>query len=208
MKVYSPHTTARAVAVAAALALGVALGCGPATAGIDGTNSVVDNGHRTVQAISEDTRINFVPPLDGSPLTREWFHDGRAAFHVSGPGAKDWHGHITIGYMVGFPATVSGKLTFQYETPGLELDITTPPSLNIKDLLPRAGIEIDVGPGPGIQTIEAAGGDVSGTDGFIKLSGFHGTVTGVLGTTTIRPFVKVVSGDGDTVVAYGPLAQI
>lgn len=207
MKDSSRHT-ARGLAIAAALALGVALGCGPATAGVDGANSVVDHSQRTVQAISEDTRINFVPPLDGSPFTREWFHDGIAAFHISGPNAKDWHGHITIGYMVGFPATVSGKLTFQYETPGLELDVTTPPSLNFKDLLPRAGIEADVGLGPGIQTVEAAGGDISGADGYIKLSGFHGTVTGVLGTTTIRPFVKVVSGDGDTVVAYGPMSRI
>lgn len=207
MKDSSRHT-ARALAIAAALALGVALGCGPATAGVDGANSVVDHSQRTVQAISEDTRINFVPPLDGSPFTREWFHDGIAAFHIAGPNAKDWHGHITIGYMVGYPATVSGKLTFQYETPGLELDVTTPPSLNFKDLLPRAGIEADVGLGPGIQTVEAAGGDISGADGYIKLSGFHGTVTGVLGTTTIRPFVKVVSGDGDTVVAYGPMSRI
>jgi hypothetical protein len=208
MKDLSPRTTVRGCAVAAAIVLGVALGCGPATAGIDGTNSVVDHSKRTVQAISENTRISFVPPLDGSPFTREWFHDGRAAYHVSGPSASDWHGHITIGYMVGYPASIDGKLKFTYDTPGLELELTTPPALDFFDLLPRAGIEVDVGIGPGIKTVEAAGGDVSGTDGFIQMSGFHCTVTGVLGTTTIRPFVQVVSSDGDTVVAYGPISTI
>ncbi len=204
-----PHrTTVYALAAAATIALGVAVGTGPAVAAIDGVNSVVDHGQRTVQALSEDTRITAVQPMDGNPLTREWFHDGTAAFRISGPGAKDWHGHITVGYMVGYPATLDGKLKFEYKTPGLEFELTNPPALDFNDLVPRVGGEIDVGVGPGIKSVDAADGDVHGADGFIRLSGFHCTVTGVLGTTTIRPYVKVVSSDGDTVIAYGPTTKM
>lgn len=75
--------------------------------------------------------------------------------------------------------------------------------LKIDSLIPKAGVQLEAGFGPGIQTIECAGGDVSGTEGFIRLSGFHATITGVLGQTNIRPFVKLVSADGDTVITYG-----
>src|SRR5262245_14927718 len=95
---FRPRATARTVALAPALTVGLALGASPAAAGIDSTNSIVDRGSRTVEAIQSDTRISFVSPLDGNPLTREWFHDGRAEFRVSGPGSKDWSGRITLGY--------------------------------------------------------------------------------------------------------------
>ncbi|RDI67729.1 MspA family porin [Nocardia pseudobrasiliensis] len=205
------HTTQRALArttVAAAAAAGLIAGTGIADAGVDSANSIVDHSQRTVQAISEDTHINFVPPLDGNPLTREWFHNGRASYKVSGPEAEKWHGHITIGYMVGYPATLNGKIKFQYQTPGLELELGDTPKLDFFDLIPRLGVEVEVGFGPGIQSIDCAGGDVSGTEGFIQMSGFHGTVTGVIGQTTIRPYVKVVSDQGDTVITYGPLSTI
>ncbi|MFI5776492.1 MspA family porin [Nocardia sp. NPDC051570] len=206
------HRTQRALArttAAAAAAAGLIAGTGSAAAGVDGTNSIVDHSTRTVEAISEDTHINFVPPLDGNPLTREWFHNGRASFKVSGPDADKWHGHITIGYMVGFPATLSGKIKFEYTTPGLELELGGDGAkLDFFDLIPKVGVEMEVGFGPGIQTVDCAGGDISGVEGFIQMSGFHGTVTGVVGPTTIRPYVKVVSADGDTVITYGPTATI
>ncbi|MFF0490358.1 MspA family porin [Nocardia sp. NPDC004068] len=207
---YSKHTraTARTTAAAVAATFGVLAGLGTASAGVDGVAGIVDHGQRTVEAISEDTRIDFVAPLDGNPLTREWFHNGRASYRVSGPGAENWHGHITIGYMVGYPATLNGKIRFQYQTPGLELELGNDPKLDVFDLIPRVGVEVEAGFGPGIQTIECAGGDISGTEGFVQMSGFHGTVTGVLGTTTIRPFVKVVGASGDTVITYGPTSSI
>ncbi|MBF6176287.1 MspA family porin [Nocardia blacklockiae] len=198
----------RSLAAATAIAIGVALAGGTAGAGIDSASSIVDHGARTVEAIQADTRIDFVEPLDGNPLTREWFHQGRAGYRVSGPDAADWHGHITIGYMVGYPATLNGKIKFQYYTPGLGAELGTDPKLQVFDLIPQVGVEVEVGTGPGIQTIECAGGDISGSDGFIQMSGFHGTVTGVIGQTTIRPYVKVVSADGDTVFTYGPVWKI
>ena len=32
-----------------------------------------------------DTFLNGVFPLDRNRLTREWFHSGRAIYHVTGP---------------------------------------------------------------------------------------------------------------------------
>ncbi|MFH5207799.1 MspA family porin [Antrihabitans spumae] len=193
---------ALATVAAAALALG---NSGAASAAIDGSNSVVDfNGNR-IEAITADTFIQFVPPLDGNPLTREWFHNGRAAFKVEGPDAEDFEGTITIGYQVGYPATFDGSINFGWN-PEVEIEVggdsITP---TIGDIIPLPGFDMEVGFGPGIVDVPAAEGDISGTEGDIALSNFQGTVTGVLGVTSIRPYVKVVSAAGDTVVAYGPI---
>ncbi|WP_174557049.1 MspA family porin, partial [Nocardia jejuensis] len=51
-------------------------------------------------------------------------------------------------------------------------------------------------------------GGVGGKDGYIRMSGFHGSVTGVLGQVTIRPWVRIVSSNGDIVMTYGPLWTI
>lgn len=202
------RATARTMAIAAALTVGLALGTGYGAAGIDSSNSIQDRQDRTVEAIQSDTRIDFVAPLDGNPLTREWFHNGTAAYRVTGPHADDWSGHITLGYQVGYPATLDGKIRFQWSTPGLGLEVGNDPKITLSDLIPRIGIEIGVGFGPGIQTFEAAEGDISGADGFIRMSGLNATVTGVLGQVTVRPFVRIVSSNGDTVITYGPLWTI
>ncbi|WP_141717454.1 MspA family porin [Nocardia altamirensis] len=201
----------RLFAIATVVASGLALGTtGTATAVVDSSSNIIDQKNRSIEATQSDTRIDFVPPLDGNPLTREWFHQGEASFKVAGPNAEDWRGHITIGYQVGYPASLTGRLKFGYSTPDLGVDLGGDPGalLKLNGLLPRAGIEIEVGFGPGIQTVECAGGDISGAEGFIRMSGFHGTVTGVVGQTTIRPFVKVVSASGDYVITYGRLWTI
>ncbi|MBH0776399.1 MspA family porin [Nocardia bovistercoris] len=196
---------ARILAISSILAASLALGGGPASAAVDSSNSVVDSTGRAVEAVQADTRIDFVPPLDGNPLSREWFHDGTAAYKVTGPDAENWRGRVTIGYQVGYPATVGGRIRFEYSTPGLgvELGGSNGGLLKIDSLIPKAGVELDVGFGPGIQTFECAAGDISGPEGFIRLAGFHGSVTGVLGATNIRPFVRIVSAGGDTVITYG-----
>lgn len=206
----SRRTGLRMATFATVLATGIALASGTGAAAIDSSNSIVDRRDRTVEAIQKDTRIDFVPPLDGNPLTREWFHSGEAAYRITGPHAKDWSGHITIGYQVGYPATFNGKIMFRWLTPGLGLELggSDGPKLRVDSLIPQAGVELEVGFGPGIKTVECAGGDISGVDGFIRMSGFQGTVTGVLGQTTIRPFVRIVSSGGDTVVTYGRLWTI
>lgn len=191
-----------AVAMTAVMALG--FGSAAAGAGPDSSSQIIDNADRTVQAILSDTRIDFVPPLDGNALTREWFHSGRAGFTVSGNDAEQWTGHITLGYQVGYPATATGRIKFEYSTPGLGVEVGTDgPKLLMNQLIPQGGVELAVGFGPGIQTVEATGGDISGAGSFISVSGFHGTVSGVIGQTTIRPFVSVRSSSGDVVVTYG-----
>ncbi|MFI9403027.1 MspA family porin [Nocardia sp. NPDC052316] len=199
----------RMFAIATVVASGLALGIGTAGAVVDSSNQIIDQKDRSIEAIQSDTRIDFVPPLDGNALTREWFHNGEAAYKIAGPNAEDWRGHITIGYQVGYPATLTGRLKFNYSTPGLGVDLGSDgATLKLEGLIPRAGVELEVGFGPGIQTVECAGGDVSGAAGFLRMSGFHGTVTGVVGQTTIRPFVKVVSSSGDAVYTYGRLWSI
>src|SRR6476469_4316743 len=112
----------RAFILASVTASGLAFTTGTASAAIDRTSQIVDRQDRTVEAIQSDTRIDFVPPLDGNPLTREWFHNGEASYRVTGPNAQDWSGHITVGYQVGYPATLNGRIAFQWYTPDLGLD--------------------------------------------------------------------------------------
>ncbi|UFS97082.1 MspA family porin [Nocardia huaxiensis] len=193
----------RMLTVATAVTVGLALGNGPAWAEMDSTAHIVDGAGLTIEAIQQDTRIEFVPPLDGNPLTREWFHNGTAAFKISGPKADKFKGEITVGYQVGYPASLDGKLQFEWMTPGLELELSDGPTVTLDSLIPQAGVELEVGFGPGIESVEAATGEISGDEGFIRMHGFHGTVTGVLGQTNIRPFVTVTSENGDSVTTYG-----
>ncbi|WP_280395873.1 MspA family porin [Nocardia brasiliensis] len=198
----------RALVIAAVMASGLSLAT-TAVATVDSSSHIVDHNDRTVEAIQSDTRIDFVPPLDGNPLSREWFHHGRASFRISGPNADDWHGKIVIGYQVGFPATLDGKLKFNYSTPGLGVEFGTDgPLATLDDLIPQLGVELEVGFGPGIETVECTSAEISGSEGFVLMSGFHGTVTGVVGPTTIRPFVAVVGASGDAVYTYGRLWTI
>ncbi|MFI9508160.1 MspA family porin [Nocardia sp. NPDC052566] len=174
---------------------------------VDGTNQIVDTQQRTVRAVLFDTRIAAVPPLDGNPTTREWFHDGVVGFDISGPNADSWKGKITIGYQVGYPAALTGRLKFGYKTPGLGVNLggTGGPQFALTDLIPQGGIEAEVSIGPGIKEIAVATGEISGASGQVRIAGVHGTVSGVVGPANIRPFVSVTTPTGDTVVAYGPI---
>ena len=197
----------RAIAVSTVAAVGLVLAnSGAASAGIDGSAFVVDGSGTRIEAQTADTSISFVPPLDGNPLSREFFHSGRAGFVA----ADGFEGTITIGYQVGFPATADGRVYFKAQTPNLEVDfgdIFGVPGVDVllTDLIPVVGFEVGASFGPGIVSVDVATGSISGGSGSIAIGGIQGTVTGVLGQTSIRPYVKVVSGNGDTVVAYGPI---
>lgn len=207
----------RAVAVASVATAALALATnGTASAAVDRSDSVVDHGGNRIEAIISDTHINFVPPLDGNPITREFFHSGRAGFKVTGPDADKFKGKVTIGYQIGYPATLSGSVKVGYSTPQLEIDLV--PSIDeggvnvlptplITNLLPYAGAELSVGFGPGIVDVPAGSGEIYGNEGDIAMSNFHGTVTGVIGPTNIRPYVTVTSEAGDSVTTYGPIAS-
>ncbi|NMN96584.1 MspA family porin [Antrihabitans stalactiti] len=205
----------RAIAVSTVAAVGLVLAnSGAASAGIDGSAFVVDGSGTRIEAQTADTSVSFVPPLDGNPVSREFFHSGRAAFVA----ADGFEGTITIGYQVGFPATADGRVYFKAQTPNLEVDFGLGAFFDgdsktnglgvdvlLTDLIPVVGFEVGASFGPGIVSVDVASGSIKGGGGSIAIGGIQGTVTGVLGQTSIRPYVKVVSSNGDTVVAYGPI---
>ncbi len=167
---------------------------------------MVDGGGNTITVSQADTFINSVFPLDGSPLTREWFHNGRAIVEVTGPDADDFEGDITLGYQFGYPASLGGELTFNYTTPQLELGIDATGAGTggkFTDILPQAGASVTLEPGPGIADVEVGTGAASGARTEIQVANVHGTATNIAGNVSVRPYVKVVSSNGDTAVTYG-----
>jgi MspA len=183
------------------------VGAGTAHAGLDNELSVVDGKGRTMVIQQWDTFLNGVYPLDRNRLTREWFHSGRAIYHVTGGGADKFQGTLELGYQIGFPWSLGVGVNFSYTTPNFNLDqanpiaatfsITTPP------LLPGASISADLGNGPGIQEVATFSVDVGGPDGGVAVNNAHGTVTGAAGGVLLRPFARLISKDGDSVTTYG-----
>ncbi|MBY6314702.1 MspA family porin [Rhodococcus kroppenstedtii] len=190
----------RAAVVASAAVVGLVVGSGSASAAVDDSNSVVDGGGNTITVSQSDTFINSVFPLDGSPLTREWFHNGRAIVDVTGPDAEDFSGTVTIGYQVGYPASLGGELTFDYTTPGLSISSD---DFTLSDVLPQAGVGVTLEPGPGIETVEVASGAASGAHTEIQIANLHGTATNIAGNVSVRPYVQVVSDNGDVATTFG-----
>lgn len=193
---------AAVVALVAALGLGVT---SPASAQVNSSDQVIGGDGLTVRAIQSDTDIRFVPPLDGNMFTHEWFHSEVAGYSVTGPKAADWHGHISIGYLVGYPASFTGRLIFEWHTPSLAFAICPQCGPIIGDLIPQAGVDIGVGNGPGVVSVTTAQGDVQGAGGSVRVANLHGTVTGVVGQLNIRPFVTIVGPHGDSITTYGPV---
>lgn len=201
-----------AAVVAGASVVGLVLGTGTASAAVDSTNSVVDANGNLITVTLSDTFLNSVPPLDGNPLTREWFANGVAGWEVTGPDADDFEGTVAIGYQVGYPASLGGKVTFDYKTPGLDVGIDSDGSFgaDISGILPQAGFSAEIAPGPGIVDATAASGEIQGTSGdaagasgTIQIANAHGTATGILGNVRVRPYVSVTSSTGDVAVTYG-----
>ena len=194
------------VALIAALAALFA-GTGTAHAGLDNELSVLDGKGRTLVIQQWDTVLNGVFPLDRNRLTREWFHSGRAIYHVTGPGAADFAGTLELGYQIGFPWSLGVGINFSYTTPNINLDqtnvstgqlvVTSPP------LFPGASISADLGNGPGIQEVATFSVDVAGPEGAVAVSNAHGTVTGAAGGVLLRPFARLISKAGDSVTTYG-----
>ena len=85
------------------VSLGMFTGAGTAHAVLDNELSLVDGKGRTMVIQQWDTFLNGVYPLDRNRLTREWFHSGRAIYHVTGGGADKFQGTLELGYQIGFP---------------------------------------------------------------------------------------------------------
>ena len=211
------------VLVALIAALGMLfVGAGTSHAGLDNELSVVDGKGRTMVIQQWDTYLNGVYPLDRNRLTREWFHSGRALYHVTGPGAEGFAGTLELGYQIGFPWSLGVGINFSYTTPNINLDQTSistgllnvggNPVFGVDDatlsvtsppLFPGASISADLGNGPGIQEVATFSVDVGGPDGGVAVSNAHGTVTGAAGGVLLRPFARLISKDGDSVTTYG-----
>jgi hypothetical protein len=203
-----------AAAVAGASVVGLVLGTGTANAGVDASNTVVDADGNSITINLEDTFVNSVFPLDGNPLTREFFGNGRITYNVSGPTADDFEGTVKVGYQVGYPGSLGGEFTLSYSTP--QLEIGDGDAFTVSDILPQAAATATIAPGPGIIQAEGAiatvngsaditGGeqDASGTSGSVQVANVHGTATGILGNVRVRPYASLTSATGDTVVTYG-----
>jgi hypothetical protein len=196
------------VAVLAALFVST----GTSHAGLDNELSLVDGGGDTMTIQQWDTFLNGVYPLDRNRLTREWFHSGRAVYHVTGPNAGGFAGTLELGYQIGFPWSLGVGVNFSYTTPNINLDQTTIPFANpaggsllvtSPPLFPGVSITANLGNGPGIQEVATFSTDVTGPDGAVAVSNAHGTVTGAAGGVLLRPFARLISKAGDSVTTYG-----
>ena len=200
----------RALAALIAAVAGVLASTGTSHAGLDNELSLVDGGGDTMTIQQWDTFLNGVYPLDRNRLTREWFHSGKAVYHVTGPNASGFAGTLELGYQIGFPWSLGVGVNFSYTTPNLNLDQTTlfggvTPALVVTSppLFPGVSISADLGNGPGIQEVATFSTDVTGPDGAVAVSNAHGTVTGAAGGVLLRPFARLISKAGDAVTTYG-----
>ena len=198
------------VLVALIAALGALfVSTGTAHAGLDNELTLVDGQGDTMDIQQWDTFLNGVYPLDRNRLTREWFHSGRAIYHVTGPGAGQFAGTLELGYQIGFPWSLGVGVSFSYTTPNINLDQTQVvgpgPALVVTSpaLFPGVSITADLGNGPGIQEVATVSVDVSGPNGGVAVSNAHGTVTGAAGGVLLRPFARLISKAGDSVTTYG-----
>src|SRR6201993_391011 len=180
---------------------------GTAHAGLDNELTLVDGQGDTMDIQQWDTFLNGVFPLDRNRLTREWFHSGRAIYHVTGPNSSGFAGTLELGYQIGFPWSLGVGVNFSYTTPNINLDqtnvtagslvVTSPP------LFPGVAFTASLGNGPGIQEVTTFSVDVSGPNGGVAVSNAHGTVTGAAGGVLLRPFARLISKAGDSVTTYG-----
>ncbi|MFC4604543.1 MspA family porin [Rhodococcus kronopolitis] len=212
----------RAVAAAGVVVTGMVLGNGVAAAGVDNASSIVDAKGDTIEVIQGDTRIDAVAPLDSSPLSREFFHSGYAEARITGPAAADAVGSkLTFGYQVGYPAAVTGgsiqintpALGFEGEnTSGALIGVIPDESLLLDtenrtellgDIIPQQNFIVDLQPG-GITDVPLVKEKAfDGPAARIRIGGVHGAVSGAVGQTTLRPYARLETADGDIVMTYG-----
>ncbi len=82
----------------------------------------------------------------------------------------------------------------------MELTEATP---TLKGILPQATIGVELTPAPGIEEIVVAEGEFDGDFKEVQIANVHGAATGVIGPVSLRPFVRVITDNGDNVTTYG-----
>ncbi len=195
---------ARNAAVAGAAVFGLVLGAsGAASAEVNDQNRIVSDGLEVV-VTQEDTQINGVPALGGSPFNREFFHNGRGTVNLLGDGAADAEGTtFQFGYQFAWAASIDGAIGVTYSTPGLELTVAEKPSAKVTNILPQAYAELELTPAPGIEELVVAEGEFDGDFKTVQFANVHGTASGVIGAVQVRPFVRAITANGDNVTTYG-----
>ncbi|APE08057.1 MULTISPECIES: MspA family porin [Rhodococcus] len=195
---------ARNATVAGAAVLGLVLGAsGAASAEVNDQNRIVSDGLEVV-VTQEDTFIQGVPALGGSPFNREFFHNGRGTANLLGEGAADAEGTtFQFGYQFAWAGSIDGAIGVTYSTPQLELEISDSVGATVTDILPQAYAELELTPAPGIEELVVAEGEFDGDFKTVQFSNVHGTASGVLGAVQVRPFVRAITANGDNVTTYG-----
>lgn len=209
--------------------LTIAFGGTNASAEVNNVSSIVDSKGNQIEVLQMDTAIRTVPSLDSSPLSVEFIHEGVAAVTVDGPSAQTFIGtKLTIGYQIGYPIALTGA-TLVLNSPGLvwalnngsNVDIGVLPEdaqfLNLGvldsaliggDIIASQQLGVDLSPGGITDVALLANQSFDGPHAAVRLSGIHGYIKGVIGPITIRPYAKVVTSNGDTVVTYAAPQQL
>jgi len=215
---------ARVASVGAVAVLAVATSHGTASAAVDNSRILPLDGGHAIEVIQADTSTQSVPPLDSSPLSVEFFHDEVATVRITGPNAANYAGTaVEVGFQIGYPVALPGA-TVTLNTPNLEWGVEsgvgvdlglgggTDPTLNIGfesggslggEIIPSQEIEVPLEPGgiTAVPIVEDFRFDGSSTT--IRIAGVHGSVSGAIGPVMIRPYLRAVTADRDTVVTYG-----
>ena len=208
--------------VGAAAVIALALGSTTSSAGIDNSSSIVDSNGNRIEVLQSDTFIHSSPPLDGSPLSVEFFHDGATSVKIDGPGAGGFTGTtLTIGYPISLPGA-----TVVVNSPNLDWALATDNHVNIGiasnptrdraggtagiggNIIPSQQLLLNLAPGGITDVPLLANQPFDGPQATVRLSGVHGYVQGAVGPVTIRPYAKAVTSKGDTVVTYGALQHL
>ncbi|QII07469.1 MspA family porin [Rhodococcoides fascians A25f] len=198
------------VAVAAsASVVGLVLGTGTASAAVDSSNSIVDGAGNTITVTLSDTFINGVAPLDGNPLTREWFANGRASYDVQGPTADDFEGTLKIGYQIGYPMSLNGGVEVSWSSPSAEFNLGSGNESTVTGTIP-------VTP-PGTPSIELGGVGTSSTGldvgvqlipqatGTIALANGPGVVQSESAYAVLNDSADITSSEGDAAGTSGSI---
>lgn len=198
-----------AVAVAGASVVGLVLGTGTASAAVDSTNSVVDADGNTITVTLSDTFINGVAPLDGSPLTREWFANGRASYDVQGPTADDFEGTLKIGYQIGYPMSLGGGVDVEWASPSIDLGISSGNESAVTGTIPviPEGVPEIVLEGAGVSTsgLDVGVQLIPQATGYINLENGPGVVQSESAYAVLNDEADITSSEGDAAGTSGSI---
>lgn len=189
-----------------------------AHAEVDDHNRIVSDGN-DITVMQEDTFIHGVPALGGSPLNREWFHNGRASATIVGPGADQFKAStFEVGYQVAWTASLDGSIAVSWTSPtaGLGMGQGIKDGAALSDgfvngniqVLPTATASLALTPAPGVAEISLVQGTFDGAVKSVQLANVHGTASNVVGSVQLRPFVRLTTANGDQVTTYGEVATV